>query len=97
MLDVCQMFRLYFILLLLPIVNVLVIFLMLYRLSIVFLTKKSFAFGLIFLPVIFLPLLNFSKNLRLANEPSEDEKDVSDNMVSLLTQEQLNDLNKSNL
>ncbi len=94
MLDVCQMFRLYFILLLLPIVNVLVIFLMLYRLSIVFLTKKSFAFGLIFLPVIFLPLLNFSKNLRLANEPSEDEKDVSDNMVSLLTQEQLNDLNK---
>jgi len=67
---------------------------MLYRLSIVFLTKKSFAFGLIFLPVIFLPLLNFSKNLRLANEPSEDEKDMSDNMVSLLTQEQLNDLNK---
>lgn len=94
LLDVCQMFRLYFILLLLPIVNVLVIMLMLYRLSIVFLTKKSFALGLILLPVLFLPVLNYSKNLRLANEPSEEEKDVSGDMVSLLTQEQYNDLNK---
>ncbi|MCI8330771.1 MAG: hypothetical protein HFE04_01570 [Bacilli bacterium] len=95
LLDVCNMFRLYFILLLLPIVNVLVIMLMLYRLSIVFLTKKGFALGLILMPIIFLPILNYSKNLKLSNEPSEEEKDISDNMVSMLTQEQYNELNKT--
>lgn len=94
MLDVCQMFRLYFILLLLPIINVLVIMLMLYRLSIVFLTKKAFAFGLILMPVVFLPILNFSSNLRLANEPKEEEKDVSGEMVSMLTEAQVSELNK---
>jgi len=94
LLDVCQMFRLYFILLLLPIVNVLVIMLMLYRLSIIFLTKKGFALGLIFMPVLFLPMLNYSRNLRLVNEKSPEEKDVSSDMVTLLTQNQVNDLNK---
>lgn len=94
LLDICGMHRLYFILLLLPVVNVLVIMLMLYRLSIVFLTKKGFAFGLILIPILFLPILNYSSNLRLANEPTEEEKDVTDNMVSMLTQEQFNDLNK---
>lgn len=94
-LDICQMNRLYFILLLLPVVNVLVIMLILYRLSIIFLTKKPFALGLILLPIIFLPILNYSKNLKLANEPSEEEKDVSGEMVSMLTEEKFNELNKA--
>ena len=94
LLDICQMFRIYFILLLLPIVNVLVILLMLYRISIVFHTSTGFAMGLIFFPVIFLPILNMSRNLKLENEPEPEKVDVSNEMLTVLTEQQINDINK---
>lgn len=90
LLDIVELSRMYFILLLLPVVNVFVIYLMLYRLSIVFHTSKAFALGLIFLGVIFLPVLNYSKDLSVREEEKDD---VSQDMVSILTEQQFNDLN----
>lgn len=91
LLDCVKMDRVYFILLLLPVVNIFTIFLILYRLSIVYRTGSAFAVGLIFLPIIFLPILNFSKFYSL--EIEEKNVDVTDEMVTMLTQEQYNDLN----
>ncbi len=90
LLDIVELSRLYFLLLLLPILNVFTIYLILYRLSIVFHTSKGFALGLIFLAVIYLPLLNYSKDLSLKEEETDD---VSADMVSILTEKQFNDLN----
>jgi len=90
-LDCVKMDRVYFILLLLPVVNIFTIFLILYRLSIVYRTGSAFAVGLIFLPIIFLPILNFSKFYSL--EIEEKNVDVTNEMVTMLTQEQYNDLN----
>lgn len=94
MLDIVKLSRLYFLLLLLPLTNVLVIYIMLYRLSIVFVTEKKFAMGLILCAAIFLPILNYSYELRLTEEEEKKLDDVSDNMISLLTNQQYNELNK---
>ena len=87
LLDIVKMPRIYFILLLLPVVNVFTIFIMLYRISIVFRTSKGFAFGLILLPVIFMPILNFFK---LPSLQLEEEKK---NEVSMLTEKDFEKLN----
>ena len=92
LLDITGLSRMCFIMMLFPIVNILIILIILYRLSIVFQTSLGFALGLIFLGVLFLPLLNVSKYVRITEEKQVD--DVSDEMVSLLTEEQYNDLNK---
>lgn len=91
MLDIVELSRLNFILLLFPIVNVYIIFLILYRLSIIFHTGKFFTVGLIFFSVVFLPMLNFGD----FDNNTEDEKkdDVTEEMVSLLTEKQYNELN----
>lgn len=76
--------RFYFILLLFPVVNILVIYIMLYRLSIVFHTTKSFAFGLIFLPIVFLPILNFSGNLDNRSSDEIEQEDLKKKLLIYL-------------
>ena len=93
MLDIVGMTRWFFILLLIPFVNVFVIMLILYRLSVIFRTNSFFALGLIFFPFIFLPILNFSSIFVI--DKVEENKDVSPEMVTLLTEEQYNELNNS--
>lgn len=92
-LDIVNMNRFYFILLLFPVVNVLVIYIMLYRLSIVFHTTKSFAFGLIFLPIVFLPILNFSGNLDNRSSDEIEQEDLKKETINLLTESQIDLLN----
>lgn len=94
LLDIVNMDRIYFILLLFPIVNVLTILLILYRISIIFHTSGFFALGLILLPFIFLPILNFS-NMYVTNEEKEIKDDVSKDAITLLTQEEFDKLNKT--
>lgn len=92
-LDIVNMNRFYFIFLLFPVVNVLVIYIMLYRLSIVFHTTKSFAFGLIFLPIVFLPILNFSGNLDNRSSDEIEQEDLKKETINLLTESQIDLLN----
>ncbi len=94
MLDIVKMNGLYFLLLLLPITNVLIIYIMLYRLSIVFVTEKKFALGLILCAAIFLPILNYSNELKLTEEEEKKLDDVSGDMISLLTNKEYEELNK---
>lgn len=92
LLDIVKMSRFSFICLLMPAINVFYIFLLMYRLSIVFRTSTPFTLGLIFLPFIFLPILNNSKYL--IDEKEEKEKDnVIDSMMPLLTEKQYHELN----
>mgnify|MGYP004553235953 FL=1 len=93
MLDIVKMNGLYFLLLLLPITNVLIIYIMLYRLSIVFVTEKKFALGLILCAAIFLPILNYSNELKLTEEEEKKLDDVSGDMISLLTNKEYEKLN----
>lgn len=92
-LDIVNMNRFYFILLLFPVVNILVIYIMLYRLSIVFHTTKSFAFGLIFLPIVFLPILNFSGNLDNRSSDEIEREDLKKETINLFTESQIDLLN----
>lgn len=92
-LDIVNMNRFYFILFLFPVVNILVIYIMLYRLSIVFHTTKNFAFGLIFLPIVFLPILNFSGNLDNRSSDEIEQEDLKKETINLLTESQIDLLN----
>ena len=87
MLDITKISRYTFILFLLPVVNVLIIFYMLYRISIVFNTSKLIAYGLILLPIIFLPVLNYS----MLNK-TESKKEKVDSF-NLMTDEEIYNLN----
>ena len=80
-LDIVNMNRFYF------------IYIMLYRLSIVFHTTKSFAFGLIFLPIVFLPILNFSGNLDNRSSDEIEQEDLKKETINLLTESQIDLLN----
>ncbi len=94
MLDIVKLNRFYFLLLILPITNVLIIYIMLYRLSIVFITEKKFAMGIILCAVIFLPILNYSSELRLTEEEEKKLDNVSGDMITLLTNKEYDELNK---
>lgn len=86
LLDIVKMPKYAYILFLIPVVNVLIIYYVLYRISIIYNTNKLFACGLILLPVFFLPALNYSKNLTM----NEDTKITDPN---LLTEEEITSLN----
>lgn len=90
MLDIVKLSRINFILLLIPVVNVLIIYVILYRISIIFHTNKGFAIGLIVFPYIFLPVLNFTKGL------TTEEKETQEKVESyiMLSQEEIDELNK---
>lgn len=94
LLDITNLPRIFFIMLLFPIINILIILIILYRLSIVYQTKLGFALGLIFLGVMFLPILNVSKYMNIEKEEEKKIDDVSDKMMPLLTEEQYSELNK---
>lgn len=89
-LDIVELSRYCFILLLLPAVNILIIFVILYRLSIVFKTNKLFALGMIIFPILFLPVLNYSN---IHTEKEEKKDDVSGEMIGILTEKQIDELN----
>lgn len=93
LLDIVKMNRMNFILFLLPVVNVLLILIILYRLSIVFHTNKFFAFGLILLPIIFLPMLNFSNKLDNRSKEEIDKEEYKKSSYNMLTEGELKSLN----
>lgn len=93
LLDIVKMNRMNFILFILPVVNVLLILIILYRLSIVFHTNKFFAFGLILLPIIFLPMLNFSNKLDNRSKEEIDKEEYKKSSYNMLTEEELKSLN----
>ena len=93
LLDIVKMNRMNFILFILPVVNVLLILIILYRLSIVFHTNKFFAFGLILLPIIFLPMLNFSNKLDNRSKEEIDKEEYKKSSYNMLTEEELKNLN----
>lgn len=62
LLEVCHLSKIYFILSFIPIVNLFVAILIAKNLANVFNQKTSFIFGLIFLPIIYYPLLAFSSS-----------------------------------
>ena len=68
-------------------------YIMLYRLSIVFVTEKKFALWLILCAAIFLPILNYSNELKLTEEEEKKLDDVSGDMISLLTNKEYEELN----
>lgn len=93
LLDIVKMNRMNFILFILPVVNVLLILIILYRLSIVFHTNKFFAFGLILLPIIFLPILNFGNKLDNRSKEEIDKEEYKKSSYNMLTEEELKNLN----
>lgn len=93
LLDIVKLNRLNFILFLLPVVNVLIILVILYRLSIVFHTNKYFAFGLILLPIIFLPILNFSNKLNNRSKEEIEKEEYKKSSYNMLTEDEIKKLN----
>ncbi len=93
LLDIVKMPRIYFVLLLLPVINLITILVILYRISIVFGTSKKFSIGLILLPVIFMPILNYFKLMIVEDSVEEKKDDVTPEMVSMLTPEEIEILN----
>lgn len=78
-LDIVELNRYYFITLMLPATNILIIFYSLYRLTIIKRLKPTFSLGLIFLPVIFLPILNYKKDKTIKESES---KNIDINLMS---------------
>ncbi len=95
LLDIVNLNRWNYILLLFPVTNVFIIMIILYRLSIVFHTTKTFAFGLILFPVVYLPALNYGG--KLDNRPTEEieKEELKKETYNLLTEEELSELNKT--
>lgn len=62
LLEVCNLSKIYFILSLIPGINIISIIIISKNLAEVFNQKKSFTFGLLFLPIIFYPILAFSND-----------------------------------
>lgn len=88
--DITELPRTLFPMMFCPIINLLMILILLYRLSIVYQTSLPFAIGLIFLSIIFLPILNFSKYVKIEEKQIDD---VSSEMIPLLTEKQYAELN----
>ena len=93
LLDIVKLNRIMSVLLFVPVTNVIIFILIEYRLSIMFNLSKGFTIGLIIFPVIMLPILNYIKMKTLEVEHEYD--DVRDEMVTLLTENEINDLNQS--
>lgn len=95
LLDIVNISRLNFLLLIFPISNILIIYIILYRLSIIFHTNKLFTIGLLLFPVIFLPMLNFSNKLDVRPRKEVEEEELKKSSINLMTNEELNELNNS--
>lgn len=95
LLDIVNLSRLNFLLLIFPISNILIIYIILYRLSIIFHTNKLFTIGLLLFPVIFLPMLNFSDKLDIRPKKEVEEEELKKSSINLMTNEELKELNNS--
>ena len=92
LLDIVKLNRIMAILYFLPVTNVIVFILIFYRLSIMYNLSKSFTILLILFPIVMLPILNYVKMNTLEVENEYD--DVSGEMVTLLTESEMNELNE---
>lgn len=95
LLDIVDLNRICFILLVLPLSNILMIYIILYRISIIFHTNKIFSVGLLVMPVIFLPMLNFSNKLDIRPRKEVEEEELKKSSINLMTDEELKELNNS--
>lgn len=95
LLDIVNLNRMCFILLVLPLSNILMIYIILYRISIIFHTNKTFSVGLLVMPVIFLPMLNFSNKLDIRPTKEVEEEELKKSSINLMTDEELKELNNS--
>lgn len=95
LLDIVNLNRMCFILLVLPLSNILMIYIILYRISIIFHTNKIFSIGLLVMPVIFLPMLNFSNKLDIRPRKEVEEEELKKSSINLMTDEELKELNNS--
>ncbi len=95
LLDIVNLNRMCFILLVLPLSNILMIYIILYRISIIFHTNKTFSVGLLVMPVIFLPMLNFSDKLDIRPKKEVEEEELKKSSINLMTNEELKELNNS--
>lgn len=95
LLDIVNLNRMCFILLVLPLSNILMIYIILYRISIIFHTNKIFSIGLLVMPVIFLPMLNFSNKLDIRPRKEVEEEELKKSSINLMTDEELKKLNNS--
>ena len=95
LLDIVNLNRMYFILLVLPLSNILMIYIILYRISIIFHTNKTFSVGLLVFPVVFLPMLNFSDKLDIRSRKEVEEEELKKSSINLMTNEELKELNNS--
>lgn len=95
LLDIVNLNRMCFILLVLPLSNILMIYIILYRISIIFHTNKTFSVGLLVMPVIFLPMLNFSDKLDIRPKKEVEEEELKKSSINLMTDEELKELNNS--
>lgn len=95
LLDIVNLNRMCFILLVLPLSNILMIYIILYRISIIFHTNKTFSVGLLVMPVLFLPMLNFSNKLDVRPRKEVEEEELKKSSINLMTDEELKELNNS--
>lgn len=95
LLDIVNLNRMCFILLVLPLSNILMIYIILYRISIIFHTNKIFSVGLLVMPVLFLPMLNFSNKLDVRPRKEVEEEELKKSSINLMTDEELKKLNNS--
>lgn len=95
LLDIVNLNRMCFILLVLPLSNILMIYIILCRISIIFHTNKTFSVGLLVMPVIFLPMLNFSNKLDIRPRKEVEEEELKKSSINLMTDEELKELNNS--
>lgn len=94
LLDIVNINRLNFLLLIFPISNILIIYIILYRLSIVFHTNRLFTIGLLLLPIVFLPILNYSPNISDMTKEKNEQDELKKDSINLMTNEELMNLNK---
>ncbi len=93
LIDIVKLNRAMAVLLFVPVTNVIVFILISYRLSIMFNLSKAFTILLILFPIVMLPVLNYIKINSIEVEKEFD--DVSGEMVTLLTESEMNSLNEA--
>ncbi len=91
----------YFLLFLFPVINILLIIYIEYKLYKIFGASLPFLFGLIFLPFIFIPMLSFGKykyKNRLDKEKEEaEDKILIESSPILMSEEEINKLNNEEI
>ena len=95
MLEITELSIFFGILFFVPVINIIVLIFIFYKLGTVFNTNIYYKLGLVFFPIIFYPLLSHSnKQYKVKEQESfKDTESVKINDVNLMTQEELDKLN----